>query len=179
MAGSGLAAGLISSLAISGLLLLVERISELPVGTFYLVLVSALLQTQDYSAGAALLGLLMHIAAGSMIGLAISIPLASKRIARYAPAYGLSAGFVLWIALFIPVTYSVMIPLLDSIENQEISQRTPTGKIYEVATEDLLAMMDRVVIGSLSFNMFYGLLTVMLTKSMYESYLLRRQHLIA
>lgn len=175
MAGSGLAAGLISSLAISGLLLLVERMSELPVGTFYLVLVSALLQTQDYSAGAAALGLLMHLAAGSVIGLAISVPLASERIARYAPAYGLAAGFVLWIALFIPITYGVMIPLLNSVESQEITQQVPVGNTYEVATGDLLAMMDRVVIGSLAFNMFYGLLAITLTKSMYESYLRRRR----
>lgn len=181
MTGSGLAAGVISSLAISGLLLLVERISELPLGTFYLVLASALLQTQDYSAGTAMLGLLMHLAAGSLIGLAISVPLASRRIARYAPAYGLSAGFVLWVALFVPITYGVMVPLLNSIESQEITQQVPTGRYYEVATGDLLAMMDRVVTGSLSFNMFYGLLTVMLTKSIYESYLVRkrRQHLIA
>ena len=179
MVSSGLAAGMISSLGISGLLLLVERISELPLGTFYLVLVSALLQTQDYSAGAAMLGFLMHLAAGSVIGLAISVPLASRRIARYAPAYGLSAGFLLWIALFIPVTYWVMVPLLESIEGQEITQRVPAGKTYEVATGDLLAMMDRVVTGSLSFNMFYGLLTVMLTKSIHESYLQRKHHLIA
>ncbi|MEW6603557.1 MAG: hypothetical protein AB1351_02575 [Thermoproteota archaeon] len=175
MAGSGLAAGLISSLAISGLLLLVERMSELPVGTFYLVLVSALLQTQDYSAGAAALGLLMHLAAGSVISLAISVPLTSKRIARYAPAYGLAAGFVLWIALFIPITYGVMIPLLNSVENQEITQQVPVGNTYEVATGDLLAMMDKVVVGSLAFNMFYGLLAIMLTKSIYESYLRKRR----
>ncbi|HXG07583.1 MAG TPA: hypothetical protein VNI77_09695 [Nitrososphaera sp.] len=179
MAGFGLAAGLISSLAISGLLLLVERISELPVGTFYLVLVSALLQTQDFSVGAALLGLLMHIAAGSMIGLAVSVPLASRRIAKYAPVYGLAAGFLLWIALFIPVTYGVMIPLLNTMENQEITQQVPAGKIYEVATSDLLGMIDRVIIGSFPFNMFYGLLTAMLTKSMYESYLRRKHQLIA
>ena len=43
----GLVAGLISSLAISGLILLVEKINSLPVGTFYYVLVSAL--TNSYS----------------------------------------------------------------------------------------------------------------------------------
>jgi hypothetical protein len=173
MAGSGLAAGLISSLAISGLLLLVERMSELPVGTFYLVLVSALLQAQEYSAGAAVLGFLMHLAAGSIIGVAISAPLASKRIARYAPAYGLAAGFALWAALFIPITYAVMVPLLNSVGGQEITQQVPAGRVYAVATGDLLAMMDRVIIGSLAFNVFYGLLAVMLAKSMYESYLQR------
>lgn len=173
MACSGLAAGLVSSLAISGLLLLVERMSELPVGTFYIMLVSALLQAQDYGAGAVLLGLLMHLATGSVIGLAISVPLASKRISRYAPAYGLAAGFALWAILFIPITYAVMIPLLNSAGSQEITQQVPAGRVYAVATGDLLAMMDRVITGSLAFNMFYGLLAVMLAKSMYESYLQR------
>jgi hypothetical protein len=183
MAGSGLAAGLISSLAISGLLLLVERISDLPVGTFYLVLVSALLQTQEYTINAVALGLLMHLAAGSVIGLAISVPfIASKRSfaasAKYAPAYGLAAGFALWAVLFIPVTYGIMLPLLNSIDSQQvIRQQTPAGQFYAIATDELLAMMDRLIVGSLAFNMFYGLLAVTLTRSLYEAYL-RRNRLI-
>jgi hypothetical protein len=182
MAGSGLAAGLISSLAISGLLLLVERMSELPVGTFYFVLVSALFQNQDYTVGAAALGFLMHLAAGSVIGLAMSAIFAWKRSfaasGRYAPAYGLAAGFALWAALFLPITYGIMLPILNSADNQAITQQVPAGRVYAVATEDLLAMMDRVIVGSLAFNMFYGLLALMLARSMYEAYL-RRNKIIA
>jgi hypothetical protein len=183
MAGSGLAAGLISSLAISGLLLLVERISDLPVGTFYLVLVSALLQTQEYTINAVALGLLMHLAAGSVIGLAISVPfIASKRSfaasGKYAPAYGLAAGFALWAVLFIPVTYGIMLPLLNSIDSEAvIRQQTPAGQVYAIATDELLAMIDRVIIGSIAFNVFYGLLVITLTRSLYEAYL-RRNRLI-
>lgn len=170
LAGSGLAAGLISSLAISGLLLLVERISELPVGTFYLVLVSALLQTQDYSISAVALGFLMHLTAGSIIGLAVSAPFAWKTLGRYAPAYGLAAGAALWAALFLPITYGMMIPLLNSIESQEaITQQAPVGWVYGAAVDDLLAMMDRVVAGALAFNMFYGLLAATIARSMYEA----------
>lgn len=179
MAGSGLAAGLISSLAISGLLLLVERMSELPVGTFYLVLVSALTQTQDYTAGAAALGFLLHLAAGGIIGLAMSAIFAWKRFARYAPAYGLAAGFALWAALFLPITYGIMLPILNSLDGEQaIRQQVPAGRIYTVATDGLLAMMDRVIIGSLAFNMFYGLLAAVLARSMYETYL-RRNRVIA
>jgi hypothetical protein len=168
LAGSGVAAGLISSLAISGLLLLVERMSELPVGTFYLVLVSALMQ-QDYSTGAVVLGFLMHLAAGSVIGLAVSAPLAWKKLGRYAPAYGLAAGAALWAALFLPITYGMMIPLLNSIEQEVIRQRAPVGTLYVAATDELLAMMDRVVAGALAFNMFYGLLAATIARSMYEA----------
>ena len=44
----GLLAGLICSLGISGLILLAEKISSLPVGTFYYVLVSALTSSFQY-----------------------------------------------------------------------------------------------------------------------------------
>lgn len=100
MAGSGLAAGAISSLAISALILLVEKIADLPVGTFYLVLVSALLQMQEHTVTTVALGFLLHLAAGSVMGVVISVPFCvSKRSfvssGRYAPVYGLAAGFVL------------------------------------------------------------------------------------
>lgn len=41
--GFGLIAGLISSLAVSGLILMVEKVTAVPVGTFYMVLMAALL----------------------------------------------------------------------------------------------------------------------------------------
>ncbi|AFU60240.1 hypothetical protein Ngar_c33250 [Candidatus Nitrososphaera gargensis Ga9.2] len=180
--GSGLAAGLISSLAISALLLLVERVSELPVGTFYLVLAFALLQTEEHTIGMVALGFLMHLAAGSVIGLAISVPFsASRRLfaagGKYAPAYGLAAGFVLWSALFLPITYGIMLPLLNAADSQAvmIRQKVPTGEAYTVAMGELLAMMDRVVVGALAFNMFYGLLAVTLSRSLYEAYLRRNR----
>jgi hypothetical protein len=71
----GLFAGLVSSLAISGLMLLAEKISSLPVGTFYYVLVSAL--TSSFSSdtqGVIALGLAMHLLAGSFIGFLMSMP---------------------------------------------------------------------------------------------------------
>ena len=70
----GVVAGLVSSLAISGLILLVEKINSLPVGTFYYVLVSAL--TNSYSSNAETviaLGLAVHLLAGSFLGLVMSI----------------------------------------------------------------------------------------------------------
>src|SRR5688500_20157879 len=71
----GLVAGLISSLAISGLILLVEKINSLPVGTFYYVLVSAL--TNSYSSNTETviaIGLAAHLLAGSFLGIVMSIP---------------------------------------------------------------------------------------------------------
>jgi hypothetical protein len=183
VAGSGLAAGLISSLAISALILLVEKLTDLPVGTFYLVLASVVLQTQAHTVDTIALGLLMHLAAGSVIGLAISVPfVVSKRLLasadRYAPAYGLAAGFALWLALFLPITFGVMLPLLNSLDSQLIRQQVPTGEVSSIATDELLSIMDRVIAGSLAFNMFYGLLAVILTRLLSEAYMRRHQQVI-
>lgn len=183
VAGSGLAAGLISSLAISALILLVEKLADLPVGTFYLVLASVVLQTQAHTVDTIALGLLMHLAAGSVIGLVISIPfVVSKGLLasadRYAPAYGLAAGFALWLALFLPITFGVMLPLLNSLDSQLIRQQVPTGEVSSIATDELLSIMDRVIAGSLAFNMFYGLLAVILTRLLSEAYMRRHQQVI-
>jgi hypothetical protein len=183
VAGSGLAAGLISSLAISALILLMEKLADLPVGTFYLVLASVVLQTQAHTVDIIALGLLMHLAAGSVIGLVISIPfVVSKRLLasadRYAPVYGLAAGSALWLALFLPITFGVMLPLLNSLDSQLIRQQVPTGEVSSIATDELLSIMDRVIAGSLAFNMFYGLLAVILTRLLFEAYMRRHQQVI-
>jgi hypothetical protein len=70
-------------------------------------------------------------------------------------------------AIFIPVTCGIVIPLLNSIESQAvIRQQVPSGEVSSIATDDLLALVDKVIVGSLAFNMFYGLLVVMLTLSL-------------
>lgn len=73
-AGFGLTAGLIATLAISAIILLAERLTSLPLGTFYFVLSSAIFQTQDQVVFSFIeLGFFMHILAGALIGLAISL----------------------------------------------------------------------------------------------------------
>src|SRR5574341_255466 len=169
--GSGAASGLIASLALSTLILLAERVAGLPVGAFYLVLLAAITQSADYSMYAIAQGLLLHLAAGTIIGLVISAPFAASRRAysalfRFAPGLGLAAGATIWLALFVPVTFGAMVPLLQSLDSQSvISQRAPVGNLLQVAVGDLLAMMDRVLYTALAFNMFYGLVTLILTRS--------------
>jgi len=179
--GSGLVAGLLSSLAISALILLVEKTTLLPVGTFYLLLVSATLHVQGYTTSAIALGFLMHLAAGTIMGLAISLPLAiSKRIlvTKFAPAYGLIVGVLLWTVLFLPITFGIMLPLLNSFDGQDvIKQGFPTGEIA-ITINRLLSLMDELIIGSLAFNMFYGLLVVIISKSLVESYFRKNQVII-
>jgi hypothetical protein len=182
----GLVAGLISSLAISGLILLVERISSLPVGTFYYVLVSAL--TNSYSSNTetvVIIGLAIHLAAGSFLGLIMSIPFVLLRTARrndtikkpsfiekYSSVYGITFGFGLWLLIFLPITFMIVIPLLESFELQDvmIRQRVPTGQTAETTFFGLLSMTDRIIYGALGFNIFYGLLTAIMLQSLCEKY---------
>ena len=182
----GVVAGLISSLAISGLILLVERINSLPVGTFYYVLVSAL--TNSYSSnteGVVITGLVLHLAAGSFLGFIMSIPLVLLRKAhdndmikkvsfmqKYSSVYGITFGFVLWLLIFLPITFTIVIPLLESFELRDIMirERVPTGQVAETTFYGLLSMMDRIIYGALAFNIFYGLLTAILLQSFSEKY---------
>jgi hypothetical protein len=182
----GLVAGLISSLAISGLILLVEKISSLPVGTFYYVLISAL--TNSYSSNTetvVALGLAVHLLAGSFLGIVMSVPFVLLRnirgdginrkmsfIEKYSSIYGIAFGFGLWLVIFLPVTFMIVIPLLNSFEFQDIiiRQRVPTGEVASTTFFGLLSMMDRIIYGALAFNIFYGLLTAIMLQSFSKKY---------
>src|SRR5919199_627338 len=190
-ASFGLVAGLIASLAISAIILLAEKVTSLPVGTFYLVLTSAIPQIQDQTAFISIeLGFLMHLLAGALIGLAISSvllfrtpekspslsPSRASSVIKYAPIYGLVAGFVLWVGLFLPITFGIMLPLLSSQEdNHIIRAHTSSGVLFTIAKGQLLSIMNQVILSSLAFHMFYGLVTAILVKSMYEAYYMRKE----
>lgn len=182
----GLVAGLVSSLAISGLILLVEKINSLPVGTFYYVLVSAL--TNSYSSNTETviaIGLAAHLLAGSFLGLVMSIPFIILRnlrggannriitfIEKYTSVYGIAFGFGLWLVVFLPITFTIVIPLLNSFEFQDIiiRQRVPTGEVTSATFYGLLSMMDRIIYGAIALNIFYGLVTAIMLQSFSKKY---------
>jgi hypothetical protein len=182
----GVVAGLISSLAISALILLVEKMNSIPVGAFYYVLVSAL--TNSYSSNTetvVIIGLAMHLAAGSVLGLIMSMPFyllrnihendtVKKRsfLEKYSSVYGIAFGFGLWLLIFLPITFMIVIPLLESFELQDIMirQSVPTGQVAETTFYGLLSMMDRIIYGALAFNIFFGLLTAIILQSLSEKY---------
>jgi hypothetical protein len=185
----GLVAGLVASLAISGLMLLAEKISSIPVGTFYYVLVSALTSSFSSNTQAVIaLGLGMHLLAGSLIGFLMSIPFIllrktpgstiNKRISsfiqKYSPMYGIAFGFGLWLVVFLPITFMVIIPLLNSFENQDvmIRQSVPTGEVASTTFFGLLSMIDRIIYGAIAFNIFYGLIAAILIQSFTKKYLM-------
>ena len=189
--GFGLVAGLIASLAISAIIFLAEKVTSLPVGTFYLMLTSAILQTQGQTALLSIeIGFLMHLLAGSLIGLAISSvllfrtperssslsPSRVSTIIRYAPIYGLVAGVILWAGLFLPITFGIILPLLSSHEDNKILREHISNEaLFTIAKDQLLSIMNQVILSSLAFHMFYGLVTAILVKSMYEAYYMRKE----
>ena len=175
--GVGLIAGVISSLAVSGLILMVEKVTAVPVGTFYMVLMAALPEPNLSSVNMILSGLLLHLISGSIIGLAMSIPFtlfkrgSGKMIYQYTPVYGLLFGLALWSIFFLPVTFWMVLPLLSSVDNQIIEQSVPTGPIASIETNKLSDMSSKIIFGALPFNMFYGLLTAIIINSLSQNYL--------
>jgi hypothetical protein len=171
MAAYGLIAGFVSSLAISGLLLLVEKAISLPIGTFYLMISSTFIESQEYySLDKIIFGFILHIIAGSIIGLIMSIPFIVfkdkyvRSMQRYAVPYGLGFGFALWSFLFIPITLWIILPILERTVIQEVP-----AQVDVMFTTDRVAMLvDRIMIGAVAFNMLYGLLAAIIIKTLYE-----------
>ena len=171
--GFGMLAGFLASACISGLIFVVEKTIDIPVGTFYLVLVSSITQSHAESVNMIVAGLLLHLFTGSIIGVIISIPFALRdfRILsvmhKYAPIYGLIFGLIVWAFLFVPVTFWVIMPLLRNLDqDQLIVQQTPVGTASSITVGKLLSINDKILIGALVFNMFYGLVASIIIKSM-------------
>ena len=86
---------------------------------------------------------------------------------KYAPIYGLICGVIVWAFLFVPVTFWVIIPLLGHLDqDQLIIQQTPVGTASSITVGELLSINDKILIGALVFNMFYGLVASIIVKSM-------------
>jgi hypothetical protein len=177
----GLVAGLISSIGISTLIVMVEKVTAVPAGAFYLVLMTTLTQSHSYSIYTIMTGLVLHFAAGSLIGVVMALPFALrndnkrnpfKTLDKYAPVYGLCFGFGVWLVLFVPITYSMVLPALNEVKSSPmITQQDPTGRVAFLVVGDVLSMQNRVIIGALAFNMFYGLVTAIIINSLYSKYL--------
>lgn len=171
----GLTAGFISSIAISGLLLLVEKSVSLPVGTFYIMLSSAFIQSQDYYViDNIIFGFILHLITGSIIGLVMCIPFivlkdkSLRYLQKYAVAYGLGFGFALWSFFFIPITLWMILPILDASQDKTIIQEVPAQVDVMFSTDKLAMLVDRIMIGAIAFNMLYGLLVAIMIKSLFE-----------
>jgi hypothetical protein len=177
----GLVGGLISSIGVSTLIVMVEKVTSVPAGAFYLVLMLTITGTHLYSIYMIMAGLMLHFTAGSLIGIFMALPIlvrnsnkihSSRILNKYAPVYGLCFGFVVWLVLFLPITYLMILPALNNIKSSPmITQQDPTGRVASFVIGDVLSMQNRIIIGALAFNMFYGLVAAIIIDSFYHRYL--------
>ena len=183
----GLVAGFISSIGVSTLIVMVEKVTSVPAGAFYLVLMLTITGNHLYSIYAIIAGLLLHLVVGSLIGVFMVLPIlvgngnnkinSSRILHKYAPVYGLCFGFALWLVLFLPITYLMILPALNDIRDSPmITQQDPTGRVAFLVIGDVLSMQNRIIIGALAFNMFYGLVTAIILDSFYNRYLASKEN---
>jgi len=136
---------------------------------------STFIEPQEYySLNKILFGFILHITAGSIIGLIMCIPFivfkdkSVRTMQRYAVPYGLGFGFALWSFLFIPVTLWIILPILDASQERTLIQEVPAQADVMFTTDRLAMLVDRIMIGAVAFNMLYGLLTSIIIKTLSE-----------
>ncbi len=93
-------------------------------------------------------------------------------VEKYSSVYGIAFGMGLWLLIFVPITFLVVIPFLKSFEFQDviIRQPIPTGEVASATFFGLVSMMDRIIYGALAFNLLYGLLAAIILQSFHQKY---------
>jgi hypothetical protein len=170
----GLIAGAISSLCVSALILLTEKVIGIPVGTFYLIIIDALLHSSSTSVSYITYGFILHIVTGTLLGFIIAIPFLRNKqyslmLTKYSELYGSIFGFVIWAIFFVPISLMVVLPEISQI-SMVILQQTPTGIVSGINTNSLQEMVWETVVLALPFNVFYGLVVGIILKSFNEKY---------
>ena len=170
----GLIAGAISSLCVSSLILLTEKVIGIPVGTFYLIIIDALLHSSSTSVSYVTYGFILHIVTGTLLGFIIAIPFLrnkqySLKLTKYSELYGSIFGFVIWAIFFVPISLMVVLPEISQI-GMVILQQTPTGIVSGINTNSLQETVWETIVLALPFNVFYGLVVGIIIKSFNEKY---------
>ena len=170
----GLIAGAISSLCVSSLILLTEKVIGIPVGTFYLIIIDALLHSSSTSVSNVTYGFILHIVTGTLLGFMIAIPFLRNKeyflkLTKYSELYGSIFGSVIWAIFFVPISLMVVSPEISQI-SIVILQQTPTGIISGINTNSLQSTLWETIVLALPFNVFYGLTVGIIIKSFNEKY---------
>jgi len=170
----GLIAGAISSLCVSSLILLTEKVIGIPVGTFYLIIIDALLDSSSTSISHVTYGFILHIVTGTLLGFMIAIPFLRNKqtflkLTKYSQLYGPIFGLVIWAIFFVPISLMVVLPEISQI-SMVILQQTPTGITSGLNTNSLQAAVGETIVLALPFNVFYGLIVGIIIKCFNEKY---------
>jgi hypothetical protein len=171
----GLIAGAVSSLLISSMILLAEKVIGYPVGTFYLVIIDTLLNSSSTSMIQITYGFTLHILTGTLLGMLMSIPFlvrrsSFRRLTQYSQLFGVIFGLFIWVFLFVPVSIILVFPEINQL-GMVIFQQTPTGAMASLNTKNLQDIMWEIMFIALPFNMFYGLVAGVTVKALNERYI--------
>ena len=156
----GSIAGAISSLCVISLILLTEKMIGIPVGTFYLIIIDALLHSSSTSVSYVTYGFILHIVTGTLLGFIIAIPFLRNKqyflkLPKYPELYVSIFGFVIWAIFFVPISLMVVLPESSPIRIV-ILQQTPAGIISGINTNSLQATVWETIVLAHPFNEFYG-----------------------
>jgi len=166
-------AGLIAAWAISGLLTIVDFISQTPAGSFFGV-IGISLGFYDPSI-AQYIGFVLHLLTGLTAGNIFGqISLFWKGLSPYNSQHGIVMGMVvgilLWAILFLPLATFIIQPLLDSFANSVV----PNQYVYSIAS-NFQGLYYILIGGSFMFHLVYGTLLGYLAGRMSEVGVFQRQ----
>jgi hypothetical protein len=148
-------AGFISSWAISGLLVIVDIVSQTPNGTFFAVIGSSL-GYYDTSMSQ-YVGFALHIATGTVAGNIFGqVALFWNKLFPYNFKLGITCGVIvgvsLWTVLFLPLSTFIIQPKLDAFVRS-----APNQDLFVIA-DYFQGLYPLVAIGSLGFHVIYGII---------------------
>ena len=166
-------AGFIAAWAISGLLTIVDFMSQTPPGTFFGVIGTSL-GFYDPTV-AQYIGFILHLLTGLTAGNIFGqISLFWKGLSPYSSQHGIIMGMVvgilLWTLLFLPLATFIIQPRLDSFANSI----TPNQYVYSIAShfQDLYYI---IIGGSFMFHLVYGVLLGYIAGRMSEVRIFQQQ----
>jgi len=170
----GALAGLLASTVIALIIFIAELIIGYPHGIFYTVISDALSIDTMISYNSTLVGLLLHLIAGTAIGVIASVPLSSmlSLLANLERCmlYGTILGIVIWITVFLPISYLLIIPLLNTHEYELLDRN---GSM--ITSDDLKEQFNRIVYSAIGFHIQYGIIYSIILFILMRSTVKRRE----
>jgi hypothetical protein len=159
-------AGFIAAWGISGLLVIMDFISQTPAGSFFGVIGISMGYYDPVTAP--LIGFGLHILTGTIAGNIFGqVSLFWKRISPYNSKHGSKTGMivgaVLWAILFVPVAVLTIQPMINSFN----TGTTPNQYVYSIAS-NFVDLFGTIIIGSMIFHLIYGALLGFLAGKMME-----------
>ena len=166
-------AGLIAAWAISGLLTIVDFISQTPAGSFFGV-IGISLGFYDPSI-AQYIGFILHLLTGLTAGNIFGqISLFWKGLSPYNSQHGIVMGMVvgilLWAILFLPLATFIIQPRLDSFANSVV----PNQYVYSISS-NFQGLYYIIIGGSFMFHLVYGALLGYIAGRMSEVRIFQQQ----